>query len=221
MSGRLNGPRWDWLEHPLVGIRRRESAVAAGYCLLVVAATVLAALLYAGAVDLLPGAMVRVVDGFTAVWVFVAVLSATVLPALYGLRNGGPAMAVAVGLVPYLAGMPLFLDYTLTNDLVLALVGAAFGAVVAVAVTWRRHTREAETMAPGATVVDGLLLASAVSAVAGVAVYRFDSEAPAHMVATVDPLHWLVAVPLLGCVVLWAVAVGVEGGPASAYSDSR
>ena len=148
MSGPLADSRWAWLEHPLVGIDRRWSAVALGYCLLTVVSTAVALWLYAGGVDHVPGWWVRIVDGFTAVLIIGAVLSATVLPAVYALRNGGPVMAVTVGLIPYLSGGVLYLDYTLTNDLVVALIGASFGAVVAVGVMWRRHTRETDTMAP-------------------------------------------------------------------------
>lgn len=214
MSGRLSNPRLDWLDHPLVGRRRWLSAVAAAYCAVTIAATAAAVPLYAAGVDAIPGWPIRLVDGFTAVLIIGAVLSATVLPVIYGLVNRGPVMAAAVGLTPYLTAGVLYLDYTLTNDLVVALIGSSTGATVAAGMLWFDAVRRPEGSTSRSDQVDGLLVASGLTVVAGVAAWRFGRAAPDHMVATIDPFHWLVLVPVVGCILL-GVAVR------SAQSASR
>lgn len=209
------------LEHPLIGIDRRWSALGGAYCVVVVLATVVASWLYTGGVTSLPRWSLGFVDGFSGALILVAVLSSTLLPPLYGGRNGGPAMAAAIGLTPMLSGSAISFEYTLTNDVVVALIGAAAGAVVAVGVTWRRHSRVRGQLAPDRATVDGLLLASGLSTVALVAVWRFDQGAPPVVVATIDPLQWLVLVPVVACAVLWGVAFTTEAGPFGAYSASR
>ncbi len=207
MSDRSYIPGWSWLSHPLIGRHERRSLIAVGYCLVVSIATLLAVLFYLGAVDLIPGWIVRIVDGFTAVLIIAVVLSMTVIPTIYALTNGGPVMAATIGLVPMLSASILTLEYTLTNDIVVALVGAAIGTVVALGVDWRHHARDTEAFAPGRAQQDGLLFASGLTVITLVAVWRFDREAPAEMVATIDPLQWLVILPLTGCVGLWILVV--------------
>lgn len=206
----LYGAKLAWLEHPMVGRRRALSAVGVGYVGLTVAATLLAMVLYAGGVDHAPGWTVRLVDGYTAVLILAALLSATVLPTVYALANAGPGLAAAIGLAPFVTASALHLEYTLTTDLVVALGGAALGATVAVAVAWYRHARDQDHAVPGWGEGDGLLLASALGVVALGAAWRFDRGAPADAVATVEPLHWLAVVPLTGCVALWALFVAVS-----------
>lgn len=206
----MNGamPAWTWLDHPLVGTRRWLSAVGAAYCIVTALGTALALGMYAGGVELLPGWTVRLLDGYTAALIIAGVLSATVLPTLYGLANGGPAMAAAIGLTPQLAGGLLYLDYTLTNDLVVALIAAAVGAVVAVGTAWYRAGSVPTDIEDAPDRLDGLLVATGLTVVALAAAVQFDRGAPADVLATVDPFHWLVSIAVLGCLSLWlAVAV--------------
>lgn len=199
----LRGSEFDWLVHPLIGRYRALSALAVGYTVVVVLATIVAIVLYAGAVEIIPGWYVRFVDGFTGGLIIAVVLSATVLPILYALVNGGPLMAAAIALTPFVTASLVKLEYTLTNDLVVALTGAALGATVAVTVEWYRRARRTSAIAPDRAAIDGLLVASGLSALGFVAIWRFDQSAPSDIVATIDPAHWLIVVPATGCVGLW------------------
>lgn len=195
--------RWLWLDHPLLGRRRGLTAFGLGYALLTLLATGLLAVLYAGGVDLLPWWSIRLVDGFAAAVIIAAVLSATVLPAAYGVLNGGPVMAAVIGVIPFASGSLVYLEYTLTNDLVVALISSSLGAVVAVASTWIIRARSTGERAPLDGEFDGLLVASGITVIAIGATWRFDRGAPGDTVATIDPFYWLVIIPALGCAVLW------------------
>lgn len=199
----LSGARWEWLDHPLLGRHRLLNAIGIGYCILVVAMVLVVIGMYAGGVDLVPRWLILFLDGFSAVLFAVAVLSATVLPIVYGLANGGPVLAAAIGLTPYATASLLSLEFTLTNDLVVALVGAAVGATAAVASGWYVKAKVTSVLTPGSEDIDGLFVASGITGVSLVAVWRFDQRSPAEIIATIDPAHWVILIPTLGCIGLW------------------
>lgn len=193
------------LDHPLVGEDSRYTTPALGYMLIVVAGIVLDDLLARGLIDSLPGALDSPVEGFIAALIVVLVLTSVVVPAAYGLINGGPLLAAAIALVPQLAIAAVSWRWLLTNDLVVALLGGAVGAIVAVAhLLYReRHRRE-----PPATLVDGLLVATALTVVATAGAVRLAAGGPPVPGTNGDWL-WVAAIPVAGCLVCWLVSVRV------------
>lgn len=199
----LRGARWEWLDHPLLGRHRIVNAIGIGYCVFVVAMILVVVGMYAGGVDLVPRWLILFLDGLSAVLFAIAVVSAAVLPIVYGLANGGPVLAAAIGLTPYVTASLLSLEFTLTNDLVVALVGAAVGATAAVASGWYVKAKATSVLTPGSEDIDGLFVASGITGVSLVAVWRFDQQAPAEIIATIDPAHWVILIPTIGCIGLW------------------
>lgn len=204
------------LDHPLLGRRRQWTALGIVYVALITGATIVSAALAGGTVDFLPGRMIRLVDGFRALLIIAVVLSITVLPSIYALANGGPVIAIAIGITPTAVTTLVTTSWVLTNDAVVSMVGASVGGVVAVG-TMRYHRQRDDGMASPVE-RDALLITTGVVLVSVVAVWRFDRSAPAAMVETIAPWHWLVLVPAVALATLWlyhAVNVRREGYRAS------
>lgn len=195
------------LDNPLVGDDSRYTAAALGYIVLVVTGIVLDDLLARGAVDALPGVLDSPVEGFIGALIFVLVVTSIVVPAAYGLVNGGPVVAAAIALVPQFAIAAVTWQWLLTNDLLVALLGAGAGAIVAVAHLLYRERQRRE---PPAGLVDGLLFATALTVVATAGAVRLGAGGPPVPGASGDWL-WVAAIPVAGCLACWLLAVRVWG----------
>lgn len=188
------------LDHPLLGFDRRYTAVALGYVGIAVAGTILFDLFSRGLIDVVPAGLSLPIEVFIAVLILVFALSAAVVPTLYALVNGGPVVAAAISLVPNITIVAVTGQWMMTNDFLVALIGAAIGASVAVA---HQLYRERGRQLPPESLVDGLLIATMVTVVAVVGAVRFTGTAPLPFVVPIRHWLWASLLPISLCLACW------------------
>ncbi|MGQ3412821.1 hypothetical protein ACT4ML_11250 [Natrinema sp. LN54] len=204
------------LEHPLLGLERRRTALTVVYLLGLVAMFWAS---YLGTrvpvTDALRNTLTTGLDTLSTV--FIALVTPTILlvPLCYAIWNGGPGLSFVLPLVPVGIGDVIAGAYVLDLDVAIGLtVGATAAAVALVAVDvrragslrfWRAGVDE-----------DRLLFVTAAAVVAAVGVGRFVDTAPAYMLEWYAPLGgcWLVTAALVGGYwIVWArSALGAAGG---------
>lgn len=189
------------LEHPLLGVDPRYTTAAVGLTALLVGGVVVDAVLARGPVTGLPTVVAVPLEGGIAALVVVLVLSNTLFPVGYGLVNGGPVVAAGLSLVPQLTVVAVTRQWVLTGDLLVALLGAALGATVAVGrLSYRARTESA----PPAGLVDGLFLATGLTVVATAGATRLAANPPPAF----DPRLAVAGavVVVTACVAAWVAA---------------
>lgn len=137
-----------WLESAHVGLTRRRTTVGVGYL-----GALLAGLLLAVTVpefvltDDTGRFALWLFNGFTATVLFSLLLSIP-LGILYGLWNGGPALAGLISMTPAIVAVLLAGQLTVTVDVTLGLAGAAAATGVATVRTWAHIATRGVAKAP-------------------------------------------------------------------------
>ena len=197
-------------DHSLFGFKARYTKFAILFIGIVVVATVLDDALSRGAIDFVPSVLALPIEVLIAVLVLFLALSAAVFPALYGLINGGPLVAAAISLVPKLTVALVSGTWVLTNDFMVALLGAAIGAGIAVGHQFYRVQDRRRIPSP---LVDGLFVATVLTILAIVGALRFVGGAPPPAIIPIRHWLWAALVPTVICLGCWIVTIrswGVE-----------
>lgn len=188
------------LDHPLLGLERRRTAVALAYLSALIG---LFAVSYAGANvrvnDVLLDTRSIGFDHVSTVLIVVVTATVTISPFVYAVWNGGPGLAFAAPLVPVFLGDVAAGQYVLGADTAIALTTGAAASALALYAT---DVRATGALRPRSTAVDEaqLLLVTVLTVVAAVGIVRF--------VATVPPRHLERYAPFAVC---WLVPLGVVG----------
>lgn len=190
-----------WLCHPLLGIEERYTSIGLAYSG-VVAILVLLSGWRRGllAFSDLPSA----VDGLSAAVIVLA--GASVLAGIvYGLGNGGPALAATIPLSPQLAAGLVTGGFAADVDLALAVAGAGLAATLAVV-----RGELLGTDSPHLTEVaaDGLTIAVVLTALGAITVVRIAGVVGPHATSGVVVAGAGVGCAVLGIVVVLAVLAG-------------
>ena len=196
------------LEHPLIGLERRQTGIAAAYLAVLIG---LFAISYTGSAVTIDGAALdTVVPGFDAIssWlIIIATVTIAIVPFLYAAWNGGPAVAFVLPLVPVLLGDIAAGQYVLGTDTAIALtVGAAASALALVAADIRR-TRSLRPWRAADSDDSQLLVVTILTVVAAISVGRFVAGVPPRYLEWYAPFGalWLVPLTVVGC--YWGAAV--------------
>lgn len=192
------------LDHPLLGFRARYTTFAIAYLGIVVVGILLDGLLSRGAIDVLPGLVSLPIEFLIAVLVLFVALSAAVGPSVYALVNGGPALAAAISLVPQMTIAVVSWTWVLTNDFVVALIGAAIGAGLGVG---HQFYRMRDRKHVPSRLVDGLLLATGLTILAIVGANRFVGVAPPPTILPIQRWLWAAMIPVVVCLGCWLLVV--------------
>lgn len=188
------------LEAPLVGLERRRTAVAIAYLLTVVA---MFGVSYAGSTVTIDGAhldtLTKQFDTLRTILIVVATATMAIVPLVYAVWNGGPALSFAFPLVPELLSEVIAGGYVLDLDAAIALtVGATASALALLAIDVRRRgvIRPWRSRAPDAR---SLWFVTIVVLVAAVGILRFVTTAPTHILEWYAPFGalWLVTAAIV------------------------
>ena len=192
------------LDHPLVGLERRRTAVAVAYLAALIG---LFAVSYAGARITVDGVMLDTTtprfDAVSTYLIALSVATMTILPLAYAVWNGGPGLAFAMPLVPVALGDLAAGRYVLDADTAIALTVGAAAAALALYATDVRTTgslRPWRAAVERARVPGELVVVTILTVVAAVGVARF--------VAVVPPRHLDRYASFAGC---WLVPLAVLG----------
>lgn len=201
LDGRASGLT-DALDHPVLGRRRRRTAAGLGIVAVFVA---LAALESAATALVDPTGALTPVRFLNALrWLTIAASLALVLTAVpYAAWNGGPLAAALLATAPTIGSGLARTPAVLTVDAVFGLLVASVAATLAVLVDARRATRGTDAEAVLLPDEDGLLVASAVTVVGGVAYWRLSVAPSPGTAAWIDGFGALLALPLAGLAVGW------------------
>lgn len=198
----------DVLEHPLVGLERRRTAVAVAYLAILLG---IFAVRYAGMTLAIDGAPLETTltsrfDVVSAVMIALAAGTITFVPFLYAAWNGGPALSFAMPLVPTVLGTLATGRYVLTLDGTIALTVGGAASALALFATGVRRTG---SLRPWRTRVDtaALLFVTASTVVAAAGVGRFVAAAPPRHLEGYAPFVVLWLVPLVVVGAHWAAAI--------------
>lgn len=202
------------LEHPLVGFAWHRTAIAVGYLIVLLA---LFAVSHVGTTVTVDGRAVETLspqfDAISAIVIALATGTVTILPVVYAIWNGGPALAFALAASPVLLGSLATGQYVFGVDAAIALtVGAAASALAVVAADVRRtgSVRPWRVRRESTASVQ-LLFATMVTAVVGAGILRFVATVPPRYLEWYRPFAgaWLVPAVVLG--VYWATILRSSG----------
>ncbi|SEH17631.1 hypothetical protein SAMN04487967_3301 [Natronorubrum sediminis] len=196
------------LDHPLVGLERRRTALALAY---LGALSALFALSYAGTTvtigDVALESMSTRFDTITAGLIALATATITIVPFLYAVWNGGPALAMGMPLVPVGFGYLAAGRYVLTVD---AVIGLTVGAAACALALFATDVRRAGSLRPWRRVgIDNarLIFVTVATVVAAASVLRFVATTTPRSLEWYAPFGvlWLVPVCVLAC--YWQAAL--------------
>lgn len=192
------------LDHPMLGRRPRRTGAAIGYLAVLVAVFLVDVV---GASIALPrtspATFTATFDATAAVFIVVATLSITVVPLVYAVWNGGPALALSIAVAPVVLAAVAAEQVVLGLDTAIALTVGAAASVLAVFANdvqergsfrpWRRLEADA------ADGTNRLPFVTVVSVVALVGAVRFVRSVPSYVLEWYAPfgLLWLVPLALL------------------------
>lgn len=192
------------LDHPLVGLERRRTAVALAYLAALIG---LFAISCAGARIAVDGVLMDTLtvgfDHVRTILIALAVATITIAPLGYAAWNGGPALAFAAPLVPVALGDLAAGRYVLDVDTAIALtVGAAASALA----LYATDVRTTGSRRPWQSGVDrsrsptGPVAVTILTIVAAVGVVRFAAVVPPRHLERYAPFAvcWLVPLGALG-----------------------
>lgn len=191
------------LEHPLVGLYRRRTALTVAYLgglVAMFAASYLGARVAVGG-DVLDTVSTKGFDALSMVFIAFVMLTLLVVPFWYALWNGGPGVAALLPLVPVALGDVIAGSYVLDLDLATGLTVGASAAALALVATDARRAESLRFWEVPVNDDDGLLFVTVVSLVGAIGVGRFVTAAPAYV------YDWYA--PFAG---LWLVTAGIVGG---------
>lgn len=139
-----------------------------------------------------------ILNGVTGAVLF-AILAATPVAILYGLRNGGPVLASSIPVLPVLVGYLLTGQRIVSVDVTLALAGGSVGAVAATGRTWLYARQQGDSGAQryASTVAVGTAISFAGVVTSGISLWRLAQTAGDHLFPG-----------LLGTTVLLVLALG-------------
>ncbi len=215
----MRSPIRSVLSNPLLGDDPRRSAAALGY-VAIVSTLVLASGLRRGlgsfGVFPLPG----VLDQLSAFTIILAMASTFLLAIAYPLWNGGPLLAAVIPLVPPLSGALAVRSVAMDVDMTLALAAGALGATIAV---FRTGTRRSSGWAPIAYpgVVDGAVIASVPTVLAGLSVSRLFASIGPHAMVGVWVALGLTVLAAVGLAIVWGTIGTAALAKARADADGR
>lgn len=197
----------DLLEHPLVGLERRRTKFAVGYLLALAALFVFSSAGPAVAVD---GVALEsrspLFDHASTVLIAVVAATITIGPFCYAAWNGGPALALAIPLVPVFLGDVAAGRYVLGLDAAIALTAGGAASALALYASDVRRTR---SLRPWRTDLDveHLLFVTSAAVVAAVSVGRYLATAPPRSLEWYAPFAvcWLVPLAVVGA--YWGATV--------------
>lgn len=204
----------DVLEHPLLGLEGRRTAVAIAYLLGLLGLFVVS---YAGPAVTIGGVALETrfpqFDTISAILIAVVAATIAILPFVYAVWNGGPALSFGLPLVPVLLGDIAGGQYVLTLDMALALT---VGAVASALALFATDVRRTGSLRPWNTAIDAnhLLFATMLAVVAAVGVGRFLAGAPPRSLEWYAPFGvlWLVPLGIVGSYWLATVRTSVTTG---------
>ncbi|MXV62969.1 hypothetical protein GS429_13005 [Natronorubrum sp. JWXQ-INN-674] len=198
----------DVLEHPLLGLDPRRTAIAVGYLAVLGG---LFAVSYAGTAITIDGAALETLtprfDTVSTVLIALATATIAIVPFLYAAWNGGPVLSFAMPLVPVAFGTLATGQYVLGLDAAIALTVGGAASTLALFATGVRRTG---SLRPWRTAdLDGthLLVVTMLAVVAAVSVGRFVAGSPPRNLEWYAPFAalWLVPVAVVG--VYWQAAM--------------
>ena len=204
------------LEHPLVGLERRRTAVAVAYLTVLVG---LFAVSYAGTTVTIDGTVLdTTVPWFDTISAWLIALSTAtfaIAPFVYAVWNGGPALAFAMPLVPIVLGYLAAGRYVLDLDGAIALtVGGAASALAWLATDARRTGSLRPWRSSGFDVTLPCFVAGA-TVVAAVGVGRYLLAVPPRSLEWYAPFAvlWLVPLVVVGayCRPVVRIVIGAVG----------
>ncbi|APX97647.1 hypothetical protein [Natronorubrum daqingense] len=190
------------LDHPLVGLERRRTALAFAYLGVL---SGLFALSYAGTTVTIGNVALESMstrfDTITAGLIALATATITVVPFLYAVWNGGPALAMGMPLVPVGFGYLAAGRYVLTVD---AVIGLTVGAAACALALFATDVRRAGSLRPWRRVgLDSarLIFVTIATVVAAASVLRFVATTTPRSLEWYAPFGvlWLVPVCVLAC----------------------
>ncbi|SEQ77316.1 hypothetical protein [Natrinema salaciae] len=210
------------LEHPLVGLHRRRTALTVTYLLGLTATFLLS---YVGARLPVDDAVLQTLTtGLdTLSLVFIAVVTPTILvvPLVSAAWNGGPGLSALVPVVPVALGDIIAGAYVLDLDVAIALTVCPSAAALALVSADVRRTGSLRFWRSGVD-EDRLLFVTAIAIVTAVGVGRFVSTAPSYMLEWYAPMggYWLVTATVVGSYWLAAVRSTWRTDDSHAAADS-
>ncbi|WP_049924240.1 hypothetical protein [Halopiger djelfimassiliensis] len=213
------------LEGPLVGVKRRRTAITIAY---VAALIALFTASYAGTAITIDATQLDPLtprfDSLSALLIALATATMVFVPLGYALWNGGPAMSVALALLPVVLGDVAAGRYVFDLDTAIALtVGASAGALALLATDVRRRGSIRPWRVQPVD-ENALLFVTATTVVAAVGVARFVVAAPEYIREWYAPagLCWPVAIGILAVYwYLWATTVAERTERQPAGSSPR
>lgn len=188
------------LEHPLLGLERRRTALTVAYLLGLIAMFLASYIGMRMSInDALRSLLTVGLD--TLSLLFIALVTATILvvPLWYAAWNGGPLLSFALPLAPVAVGDIMAGAYVLDLDVAVALTVGASAAALAVVSTDVRRAGSVRFWRAGID-EDRLLFVTAITIVAAVGVGRFVDTAPSYMLEWYAPMGtvWFVTAAVVG-----------------------
>ncbi|ELY55623.1 hypothetical protein [Natronolimnohabitans innermongolicus] len=194
-------PDLPFLEHPLLGDRRRPTTIALAYLGVLVG---LFALSYAGTTVTVGGSTLDTVtarfDTVSTYLIALATATIAIVPFVYAAWNGGPVLAAAMPLVPVALGDLAAGQYVLRTDTAIALTVAGSAAALALYATDVRRTGTLWPPRGAAIDTDRLLVVTVTVVVTAVGVGQFVAGAPPRSLEWYAPFSalWLVPTAVVG-----------------------
>ncbi|WP_339105370.1 hypothetical protein [Haloterrigena salinisoli] len=210
------------LDHPLVGLERRRTAIAVASLAALIG---LFAVSYAGATVRVDGALLDTLslgfDHVSTVLIVAATVTITIGPFAYAIWNGGPGLAFAIPLVPIALGDLAAGQYVLGVDTAVALTTGAVGSALAL---YAADVRTADSLRPwrtaGGPAIPRLLAVTVLTVVAAFGVVRFVAVVPPRSLERYAPFAALWLVPLGIVASYWAGEVRTTVATRTDHADS-